>query len=118
MRSPPFACHDAKRNERGLRTLLRGPAANELSSTSISTPLSTVLPPSRIANRLPAYVAASNDHLELGADRYLRYTPTPRHSPKRASVDVLFMSTATHSARPGMAALLTGMGHDGAEGLL
>jgi two-component system response regulator WspF len=64
------------------------------------------------------YVAASNDHLELGPERLLRYTPTPQHSPFRPSVDVLFTSAAAHSARPGVAALLTGMLRDGAEGLL
>lgn len=64
------------------------------------------------------YVAVSNDHLELGPDRLLRYTPIPRHSPYRPSVDVLFTSAAAHSARLGVGALLTGMGRDGAEGLL
>ena len=64
------------------------------------------------------YVAVTNDHLELGADRLLRYTANPRSSPFRPSVDVLFTSVATHSARLGVAALLTGMGNDGAAGLL
>jgi two-component system response regulator WspF len=64
------------------------------------------------------YVAASNDHLELAPDRCLQYTLFPRHSPYRPSVDVLFSSTAAHSARPGVGVLLTGMGRDGAEGLL
>jgi two-component system response regulator WspF len=64
------------------------------------------------------YVAVSNDHMELTAERLLHYTPHPRHSPYRPSVDVLFTSAATYSPRPGVAALLTGMGRDGAEGLL
>lgn len=64
------------------------------------------------------HVAVSNDHLELGPDRLLRYTPNPRSSPYRPSVDVLFTSAAAHSSRLGVAALLTGMGRDGAEGLL
>jgi two-component system, chemotaxis family, response regulator WspF len=64
------------------------------------------------------HIAASNDHLEVGPDRLLRYTPTPRHSPYRPSVDVLFTSAAAHAARPGVGALLTGMREDGAEGLL
>jgi two-component system response regulator WspF len=63
------------------------------------------------------HVAVTNDHLELGADRLLHYTPNPRSSPYRPSVDVLFTSAAAHSARLGVAALLTGMGRDGAEGL-
>jgi two-component system response regulator WspF len=64
------------------------------------------------------HVAVSNDHLELGPDRRLRYTPEPRHSPYRPSVDVLFSSVAAHSARLGVGVLLTGMRDDGAEGLL
>ncbi|HEY1186789.1 MAG TPA: chemotaxis-specific protein-glutamate methyltransferase CheB [Gemmata sp.] len=64
------------------------------------------------------YVAATDDHLELAADRRLRYTPNPKSSPYRPSVDVLFSSAAANSARVGVAALLTGMGTDGAAGLL
>jgi chemotaxis response regulator CheB len=64
------------------------------------------------------YVAVSNDHMELGADRSLQYTPNPRSHPYRPSVDVLFSSAAARSPRLGVAALLTGMGTDGAEGLL
>lgn len=64
------------------------------------------------------FVAVSNDHLELSPERVLRYTPVPRHSPYRPSVDVLFTSVAAHSARLGVGALLTGMGRDGADGLL
>lgn len=64
------------------------------------------------------HVAASNDHLELGADQRLHYTVQPRTSPFRPSVDVLFASCASRSPRLGVAALLTGMGSDGAEGLL
>ncbi len=64
------------------------------------------------------YVAATDDHMELGADRQLRYTASPRNSPYRPSVDVLFTSAAVHSTSLGFAALLTGMGRDGAAGLL
>ncbi|MBP3954571.1 chemotaxis-specific protein-glutamate methyltransferase CheB [Gemmata sp. G18] len=64
------------------------------------------------------YVATSDDHLELSADRHLRYTPVPRNWPYRPSVDVLFTSAATNCSRPGVAVLLTGMGTDGASGLL
>ena len=63
-------------------------------------------------------LAGSNDHLELGADRLLRYTPNPRNYPYRPSVDVLFASVAAHSSRLGVGVLLTGMGTDGADGLL
>ena len=64
------------------------------------------------------YVAVTDDHLELGADRQLRYTAEPRQSPYRPSVDVLFGSAVANAGRPGSAALLTGMGTDGAAGLL
>ncbi|MBY0456879.1 MAG: chemotaxis-specific protein-glutamate methyltransferase CheB [Gemmataceae bacterium] len=64
------------------------------------------------------YVAASDDHLELGADRVLRYTASPRSSPYRPNIDVLFTSAAANCPRIGVAALLTGMGRDGAAGLL
>ncbi|QJW97687.1 chemotaxis-specific protein-glutamate methyltransferase CheB [Frigoriglobus tundricola] len=64
------------------------------------------------------HVAVSNDHMELGPDRSLQYTPHPREHPYRPSVDVLFTSGAVRASRPGVAALLTGMHTDGAEGLL
>jgi two-component system response regulator WspF len=64
------------------------------------------------------YVAVSNDHLEVAPTGHLRYTPEPRAHPYRPSVDVLFKSAAARCAKPGVAALLTGMGNDGAAGLL
>jgi two-component system response regulator WspF len=63
-------------------------------------------------------VASSNDHLELAPELKLRYTATPSDYPYRPSVNVLFASAATLWPRPGVAVLLTGMGPDGAEGLL
>jgi len=63
-------------------------------------------------------VAGTNDHLGFAPDRTLRYTPHPRTSPWRPSVDVLFASAALHWPAAGVAALLTGMGTDGGEGLL
>jgi len=64
------------------------------------------------------YIAASDDHLELTADRVLRYTPNPLSCPYRPSVDVLFGTAGACWPRLGAAALLTGMGTDGADGLL
>jgi two-component system response regulator WspF len=64
------------------------------------------------------YLAHTNDHLELSPRLRLSYTPQPKSAPFRPSVDVLFSSLAVHSPRPGVAVLLTGMGTDGAEGLL
>lgn len=63
------------------------------------------------------YVASSTQHLEIGPDRRLHYV----HEPAgwyRPSVDSLFQSAARNWPRPGVAALLTGMGRDGAVGLL
>jgi two-component system response regulator WspF len=65
-----------------------------------------------------ALVAASTDHLVLGPDLRLRYTPLPRKTPYRPSVDVFFGSAAQHWTRRSIAVLLTGMGRDGAAGML
>ena len=65
-----------------------------------------------------ALIAATNDHLILEADRRLAYTAHPRKYPYRPSVDVFFHSAALHWPRPSVAAVLTGMGRDGAAGLL
>lgn len=63
-------------------------------------------------------VACTNDHLVLGADQCARYTAEPQELPYRPSVDVFFHSLVAHWPGGGAAALLTGMGRDGAEGLL
>lgn len=63
-------------------------------------------------------VAGSNDHLQLGHDRRLAYTAEPVDYPYRPSVDVFFNSLAAVWPSRGVAALLTGMGMDGARGLL
>lgn len=63
-------------------------------------------------------VAGSNDHLLLGRDLRLTYTPEPVDYPYRPSVDVFFGSLAASWPSRGVAALLTGMGADGAQGLL
>jgi two-component system response regulator WspF len=64
------------------------------------------------------YVAHTNDHLELNTRLRLNYTTLPANAPYRPSVDVLFSSLASHAPRPGVAVLLTGMGDDGADGLV
>ena len=63
-------------------------------------------------------LAATDDHLVLRHDGTLGYTPEPRDNPFRPSVDVLFDSLARHWRRPSVAVLLTGIGRDGAKGLL
>lgn len=65
-----------------------------------------------------ALLAGTNDHLILTPGRTLSYSPEPVDFPYRPSVDVFFKSVAAHWPRKGGAALLTGMGRDGAEGLL
>ncbi|MBA4063149.1 MAG: chemotaxis response regulator protein-glutamate methylesterase [Isosphaera sp.] len=63
-------------------------------------------------------VAATDDHLEVTPGLAVSYTASPRAYPYRPSVDVLFGSAAAAWPRPGVAVLLTGMGPDGAAGLL
>lgn len=62
-------------------------------------------------------LAATNDHLVLRADGTLHYTPNPADYPYRPSVDVFFDSLVEFGSRRSVAALLTGMGRDGAKGL-
>jgi len=64
------------------------------------------------------YIAAKNDHLIFGHSHTLQYTAEPEDYPYRPSVDILFESLAANYNRPGIAVLLTGMGRDGAKGLL
>jgi two-component system, chemotaxis family, response regulator WspF len=63
-------------------------------------------------------LAGTNDHAVLQANGRLHYTPDPIEMSYRPSVDVLFQSFGRHCSEPGVAALLTGMGRDGALGLL
>jgi two-component system response regulator WspF len=63
-------------------------------------------------------LACTNEHLVLEAGPVLRYTAEPRDLSYRPSVDVFFHSVAAHWPAPGVAVLLTGMGRDGASGML
>ena len=63
------------------------------------------------------YLAASQQHLAVRSDRRLQYVSEPSGSWYHPSVDVLFSTAARHWPQPGIAALLTGMGRDGANGL-
>lgn len=65
-----------------------------------------------------AVVAGTNDHLVVTPSRTLSYTPLPAENPYRPSADVFFSSVANHWPSASAAALLTGMGKDGAQGLL
>ncbi len=63
-------------------------------------------------------LAATADHLVADAAGHLRYTPDPIDEVYRPSVDVFFESLLRHRSRPGVAVVLTGMGRDGASGML
>lgn len=63
-------------------------------------------------------LAATNDHVVMTTDRTLRYTIEPSEISFRPSLDVFFASVAAHWPDPGVAVVLTGMGRDGASGLL
>jgi two-component system response regulator WspF len=64
------------------------------------------------------YLAGTCDHLVLGADLALHYTRDPADYPYRPSADVLFLSLKQHWPQRGVGIVLTGMGRDGASGLL
>ncbi|MCG6968892.1 MAG: chemotaxis-specific protein-glutamate methyltransferase CheB [Gammaproteobacteria bacterium] len=64
------------------------------------------------------YIAASANHLMMNQDYKLYYNVKPLETYYRPSVDVLFHSVAKHWKFPLTAILLTGMGQDGAQGLL
>ena len=63
-------------------------------------------------------LADTNDHLIMDTQGRLCYTAEPREACFRPSVDVFFSSVAGRWPSPGVAVLLTGMGRDGAKGLL
>ena len=63
-------------------------------------------------------VAMTNDHLLLGPTGRLYYDANPREYAYRPSVDVFFRCVAQHWAGAATGVLLTGMGRDGAAGLL
>ncbi len=65
-----------------------------------------------------ALLAASEDHVILDRDGAVVFTREPADYPYRPSVDVFFRSVVAHWPLRGAAALLTGMGKDGAAGLL
>ncbi len=83
------------------------------------TPLTVVLArEGMILKPDTVFVAGTNDHMVVGPDTALCYTPDPVDYPYRPSVDAFFQSLANHWPRKGIAVLLTGMGKDGARGLL
>lgn len=63
-------------------------------------------------------LAVTNDHLALSPDGTFRYTPEPTEYLYRPSIDVFFESALACYSGPLVGVLLTGMGADGAHGLL
>ncbi len=64
------------------------------------------------------YLANTDDHLILDNSRRFRHVAEPLTNYYRPSVDVFLLSLVEHWPEPGAAAILTGMGRDGALGLL
>ena len=64
------------------------------------------------------YIAASDRNLIMTEDSRLQYTDEPKGSFYKPCIDSLFTSAAAHTGRNSAAVLLTGMGRDGAHGLL
>lgn len=67
------------------------------------------------------YLAPGNYHLAvklIGADYILKVIKAPKEHNQRPSVDVLFRSVAENVGQNSIGILLTGMGKDGADGLL
>jgi two-component system chemotaxis response regulator CheB len=68
-----------------------------------------------------ALIAPGNDHLLLkrsGARYYVEVKEGPLVCRHRPSVDVLFRSTARYAGKNALGVIMTGMGDDGAQGLL
>ncbi|MFP6557553.1 chemotaxis response regulator protein-glutamate methylesterase [Paraburkholderia sp. B3] len=68
-----------------------------------------------------AYIAPGHAHLLLarsGANYIAHLSDEPPVNRHRPSVDVLFRSAATHAGKNAIGVILTGMGRDGAAGLL
>jgi two-component system response regulator WspF len=63
-------------------------------------------------------MACTDGHLVMTPKLTLAYTKEPQNNPYHPSVDVFFSSIAQSWPGEGVAGLLTGMGRDGAEGLL
>ncbi|MEE4410532.1 MULTISPECIES: protein-glutamate methylesterase/protein-glutamine glutaminase [unclassified Serratia (in: enterobacteria)] len=68
-----------------------------------------------------AYIAPGDRHLELsrsGANYQVKLNDGPPVNRHRPSVDVLFRSVAQYAGRNAVGVILTGMGNDGAAGML
>jgi two-component system response regulator WspF len=77
-----------------------------------------VAEPGQAAHPGTVSIAGGNQHLVLDSQCVFRHQPGPPSDIHQPSVDALLESAARAGLRPGVAALLTGMGTDGARGLL
>jgi len=68
--------------------------------------------------RAHVVVAVGDEHLRLDATGAFRFSPDPQDALLRPSADVLFESVAALPGARGCAVVLTGMGRDGARGML
>jgi chemotaxis response regulator CheB len=91
----------------GLVTLMRRASALPVELADATRPLREGV----------VHVAPANRHLRLGPHRRAAFTLEPE-SLHRPSADVLFHSLAEHAGGLGVGVVLTGMGDDGAAGLL
>jgi two-component system chemotaxis response regulator CheB len=68
-----------------------------------------------------AYIAPGGKHMELyrsGAKYFIKIKEGPLVNRHKPSVEVLFNSVAVHAGQNAVGIIMTGMGRDGAEGLL
>ena len=93
------------------------PGLAEWLATETSLPVRLIQSDERPADH-SVLLAGTNEHLILSAREKLQYTTEPAEYPYRPSADVFFRSVAQNWKGQGAAVLLTGMGRDGAEGLL
>lgn len=64
------------------------------------------------------YLSGKNMHLIMAKHGHLKYSNQPADKPHIPSIDEFFHSVGDHWPYKGIAVLLTGMGSDGAKGLL
>lgn len=86
-------------------------------NTTSSMPVTLVKDGDKLQEGI-CFVAGTNDHLILKSNQTLFYTKEPESYPYRPSVDVFFKSAIKYFSGNIFAVLLTGMGRDGAEGML
>ncbi len=63
-------------------------------------------------------IPSTNDHMIMYPNKSLGYTDEPKNNYYHPSVDVFFNSVARNWAGRCLAVILTGMGRDGAQGML